>query len=244
VIASIDRSSPIPIYQQIKQILLTEIDRSEPSATSVPLTERELVERFKVSRAPVRQALKELADEGYFYRERAKGTFPVRRIQMNPPALGGFTRQLEEQGVPFESKVSEAKRLRPPAYVRDRLSLGIDDEVFSIIRRISVEGSPLSWLHIYLIVPDEFNPTAEELEASGSVFRLMGQHPEYALTQGEHSIWAAAASEEDAAALGVAVKDPVLVMETMMYTREGRLGAYRRVVHRAEDYKFVFTVSQ
>lgn len=42
------------------------------------MTEEALITCFHVSRAPVRQALKELGDEGYVYRERAKGTFRER----------------------------------------------------------------------------------------------------------------------------------------------------------------------
>jgi len=241
---AIERNSPVPLYEQIKQILVREIAELPAGAPAVPLTERELVQRFRVSRGSVRRALQELTDEGYIYRERAKGTFPVRRVHMSPPGLGGFMRFLEERGVPFESKVSIAGRKAPSPHLRERLELGPDEDVFEIQREITVEGELLTSVHMHMRVPDDFTATATDLEASGSVFTLLDPDPEYALTQGEHTIWATAARDADARALGIAIGDPILVMETTMYTRAGRISAVRRVVHRADDYKFAFTVSR
>jgi GntR family transcriptional regulator len=38
--------------------------------------------------------------------------------------------------------------------------------------------------------------------------------------------------------------DPVLVIETKLYTRNDRLIGWRRAVHRADDYKFSVTVNR
>ncbi|WP_157076758.1 GntR family transcriptional regulator, partial [Halalkalibacter krulwichiae] len=68
-ILTIDRTSPVPLYKQIKEILIAELRANMDGPLRPISTEEELVLRFHVSRAPVRQALKELADEGYVYRE-------------------------------------------------------------------------------------------------------------------------------------------------------------------------------
>lgn len=56
----LDRSSSVPFYSQIKQILLEDLKDSARAADLV-LTEDGLIKRFRVSRAPIRQALKELS---------------------------------------------------------------------------------------------------------------------------------------------------------------------------------------
>ena len=55
---TIDRQSPVPLYKQIKEILIKELQAAAIETGRPFSTEHELVERFHVSRAPVRQALK------------------------------------------------------------------------------------------------------------------------------------------------------------------------------------------
>lgn len=63
----LDSSSGVPLYRQIKDILRAEVAEGIADPRR-PMTEAQLLSRFEVSRAPIRQALKELADEGYVYR--------------------------------------------------------------------------------------------------------------------------------------------------------------------------------
>ncbi len=71
----IDRNSPIPIYYQLKQLIKRQIQsKALRSGDRLP-TERELCEQHRISRAPVRQALTALAQEGYIYRRAGAGTF-------------------------------------------------------------------------------------------------------------------------------------------------------------------------
>jgi multiple sugar transport system substrate-binding protein len=72
---TIDPSQPIPLYFQLKTLLLEEIiERRYDSESRLP-TEHELCERFKISRTPVSRALSELAEEGVILRHRRRGTF-------------------------------------------------------------------------------------------------------------------------------------------------------------------------
>src|SRR3954452_15298191 len=104
---AIDRSSSVPLYKQIKEILIEELQAADGETGRPFSTEHELVQRFHVSRAPVRQALKELVDDGYVYRERAKGTFPVQDLPVRPPGLelGGLVGYLRDQGLECNSKI-------------------------------------------------------------------------------------------------------------------------------------------
>jgi GntR family transcriptional regulator len=242
---NIDRSSGIPIYKQIKQILIEELQVSEP--TSRPFsTEQELCQRFHVSRAPVRQALKELANEGYVYRERAKGTFPVQGLPVRPPGLelGGLVDYFRKQGMEVNSQVLDVGRVQPPKNQRSILSLVQNNEVLRISRLIRFHEKPLVWTQTYLGVPADFQPDARELEEVGNVFFLLERDLGISLSRGEHQIWAASASLEEAQVLGVTLGDPILVIETTMYTRNDLLIGWRKAIHRAEDYKYSFTVNR
>jgi multiple sugar transport system substrate-binding protein len=72
---SVDPSQPIPIYFQLKTLLLEEILEGRYGAAGRLPTEHELCERFGISRTPVTRALSQLAEEGVILRHRRRGTF-------------------------------------------------------------------------------------------------------------------------------------------------------------------------
>jgi multiple sugar transport system substrate-binding protein len=73
---AIDPRQPIPLYFQLKTLLLEEIlsGRYHDPGDRLP-TEHELCERYRISRTPVSRALSELADEGVILRHRRRGSF-------------------------------------------------------------------------------------------------------------------------------------------------------------------------
>jgi ABC-type glycerol-3-phosphate transport system substrate-binding protein len=81
--ADLTRSRPIPVYYQLKSLLIEEILSGVYGTDGRLPTERELCERFGLSRTPVTRALTELAAEGVVVRRRRHGTF------VNPHRFGG-----------------------------------------------------------------------------------------------------------------------------------------------------------
>lgn len=72
---SIDPHRPIPLYFQLKTLLLEEILRGGYGPGARLPTEHELCDLYRISRTPVKRALSELADEGVVLRSRRRGTF-------------------------------------------------------------------------------------------------------------------------------------------------------------------------
>lgn len=78
----IDPALPVPIYQQLKTLIVDGIlERRYTSDDRLP-TEHELCELHGISRTPVNRALSELAGEGVILRHRRRGSF------VNPLWLG------------------------------------------------------------------------------------------------------------------------------------------------------------
>jgi multiple sugar transport system substrate-binding protein len=69
------REHPIPLYFQLKTMLVEDILSGRYGADSRLPTEHELCLRYGISRTPVTRALTELADEGVVVRQRRRGTF-------------------------------------------------------------------------------------------------------------------------------------------------------------------------
>jgi GntR family transcriptional regulator len=226
--------------------LIEELQASDGKTGHPFSTEHELVKRFHVSRAPVRQALKELANEGYVYRERAKGTFPVQEFPVRPPGLelGGLVGFLRDQGLDCNSKVLGVERVLPTEKLCATVDIESSNKVLSISRLILLKGKPLVCTKTYLFVPEDFQPHARELEEVNSVFVLLESERGIFISRGDHQICASGANREEAKILGIKNGDPVLVIETKLYTRNDQLIGWRRAVHRADEYKFSFTVNR
>lgn len=242
----LDLSSGVPLYRQIKDILRAEIVAGSADPQK-PMTEEQLLSRFDVSRAPIRQALKELAGEGYVYRRQGKGTFPVPGVRVHRPAdvrPGALHQYLFDSGLHPASKVSGVERVEPPARIRHRLGIEAHERLLHFTRLILVEDKPLVGASVYIRVPEEFNPTAAELEETGSAFELLERKFGITLDRAEHEAWAAAATADHAATLGVQEGSPLLVIETTFFTTGGLPAGWRYAVHQAEEFKYRFVTSR
>jgi multiple sugar transport system substrate-binding protein len=102
----IDPKQPIPLYLQLKTLLLEEMLLGRYGAGERLPTEHELCERYGISRTPITRALSELAEEGVILRHRRRGTF------VNPHWLTGRSDRAEIRVVvpdgPWESMVRTA----------------------------------------------------------------------------------------------------------------------------------------
>ena len=97
----LEKSTPIPLYFQLKQLLLEAIKRGDYAVDSLIPTEKELSEMFQISRTTVRQAITELVQEGWLYRIASKGTYVARsKIKQD------FIRRLE----PFNEQILRTGR--------------------------------------------------------------------------------------------------------------------------------------
>lgn len=71
----LDKSVPIPLYYQLKSILLNKIKTGVYQEGQCIPTEIQLAESLQISRSTVRQAVAELVQEGWLERKTSKGTF-------------------------------------------------------------------------------------------------------------------------------------------------------------------------
>ena len=71
----IDKSSPIPVYFQLKNDLVKKIAKGVWKPGECIASERELCEIYSVSRMTIRQAIGELVQEGVLTRLKGKGTY-------------------------------------------------------------------------------------------------------------------------------------------------------------------------
>lgn len=84
----IDRNSDIPLYLQVRNLLISRILDAEWQVGELLPSEQQLRLQLGISRGTLRQALAELEREGYVRREQGRGTFVIRgQVRQNIPDL-------------------------------------------------------------------------------------------------------------------------------------------------------------
>lgn len=141
-------------YVKVREFIRELINDGLAVGTTIP-SERELCERFGVSRMTVRQAVDALVVEGLLERVQGRGTFvaqPKVDLQLR---LTSFGDEMHRRGMTPGARVLEAERIAVPSQVAEVLELGAQDEVFCVRRVRLADGEPMSleeqWLPVRLV---------------------------------------------------------------------------------------------
>jgi GntR family transcriptional regulator len=137
----IDRESEIPFYYQLAASLFEALEVKRPAAGEPFPTERELMERFSVSRTVVRDALKLLVADGAIDRVKGLGSFvaPKRRALRPQGVIAILAENAERISLQFLDVTTQVPR---PAVSR-LLGLKRGTKVASAMSVVCCEGEPL-----------------------------------------------------------------------------------------------------
>lgn len=228
----------IPLYYQLEHILRAQIESGEVLPGQRIPTEQELGRDYQISRATVRQALAALVSEGLLYRKQGKGTFVTEKAQQTRAAkLTGFTEDLFHEGHRPEVQVMEMKRAPAPDRVAHQLHLAPGAEVVRFKRLRRVAGDILSVVVNYL--PPEFGEKITERDLmEHPMLRLLEDRMKVALGTVRHAVEAIKADAETASLLGINPLEPVLFIETLVRSADGRPVDLANTYFRADRYRY------
>lgn len=237
----IDRTSPVPLYYQLKQQILDKIERGEWKPGDLVPTEQELQDGFNLSRTTVRQALAELVMEGRLTRQRGRGTYVAQpKFQHDPLRHRGIGQYLLEQGLTPGWRVLEQRWVLAPAEVQLRLRLDEGARAYCIRRLRLADQEPIGYLVSY--VPEALAAHLDRaaLDQGGSTDYLKPL-PEMQNSCTERSLEAVAAGDPEAKLLRVRRGAPLLSIERLILSREGKPVEYLKALYRGDRMKYQIT---
>ena len=227
----LNRRSAVPLHHQFKRMLLNQIASGALPPGARLLTEREYAEQLGISLAPIRQALSDLAQQGYLERYKSRGTFVrERKIEQKITALSSFTDSMHQTGLPVELEVLRLERCRPSAAVAARLwPGGAKDvgaptrgarptamQVVALQRRCTVKGEPAALLFSYL--PAARFPGLERRDLTNrSLYHLLEEEYGCVMSRAESYIEVRPADDETAALLTVQGGAPLLCVDSVTW---------------------------
>src|SRR6266446_1532841 len=138
---TLERSNPLPLYYQLKEVLRQQIRAGHLAPHTAIPSEPELVTRYHVSRATVRQALTELVHEGLLYRQHGKGTFVCEpRVQQTLSELTSLSEDLKRRGKRPGGVLLINELVRGSEAIRQRFRLTVEEQMVRLERLRSADG--------------------------------------------------------------------------------------------------------
>lgn len=213
----LDQISGIPIYVQIRERILAQIQNNEIGMGDKLPTEEEMAHDLGVSRMTVRRAIEDLVDEGLLQRKRGIGTFVVaKKMTRHYTDLTSFYEEAMEQGLQPSSVVLSLKIIPATPEIAGYLNIKPGALVHQVKRLRLLNKEPIA-LHIAHI-PCHLIDTLDkgELE-SQSLYHIYNAH-RLPAQWAKQRIEAHIANEELAEYLDLEVGAPILYSARTTYT--------------------------
>ncbi|MGG1677767.1 GntR family transcriptional regulator [Neobacillus sp. NRS-1170] len=159
-----------PMYLQIKEVLKDRILHGVYAIhTNIP-SEPQLEEEFNVSKITVRNAIKELVQEGYLEKKSGKGTKVIANVSTAKLSKGKrFTELLVEEGHHITKKVLSIKRIELSA--ESELYSLFGEHCIQIERLYLLDNEP--YIHFsHYILSDMSEEEVEDVQI-GSLYRFL-----------------------------------------------------------------------
>ncbi len=235
----IDKSTPIPMYFQLKQIILDRITAGELKPGDMIPTELEFIELFDVSRTTVRQAIIELVKEGYLYRTKGKGTFVAKpKIKQDfMQKLEGFAAQMRRLNLTPRTEVLSMEVIPAPEWVAIGLNIYEGDQVIKMTRLRYADEEPVVIVDTYLTENCKFI-TESDLEKF-SLYSLLSRTPETRVVMVERQVEAVLPTEEDIKILRMPAGEAIQLVTTTGYNEEGTPVEYSISHYRGDKNQFI-----
>lgn len=214
-----DRTSFAPRYREIEQALRERIAALRPG-DRLP-SDADLCAEFGVSRMTARNAMERLVEEGLVIRDPGRGSFVA-----EPPShrradsLMSFSREMRRQGRVPSSRLLGCGSRDVGTQEAVELRLATGEPVVEVRRIRLADGRPIAIEQAVLAGRTAAAVLASDL-VDGSLHETL-MAAGFIPTKGQATIWAEAASDEDAALLEVPRGSPLLVERRVILDQRGR----------------------
>jgi GntR family transcriptional regulator len=238
-----EKGHPLPLYYRIKRDLLAAIEEGTLKAGDRVPSERELTERYGVSRMTARHALGTLEQEGFLQRVQGKGTF-VAPPKLEQPLVGlnSFTEDMRMRGLLPSTQVRSVTVEPAGERLGALLGLPAAEPAYRIERLRLANGEPMALETVYLSA--RLVPGLPDLDLTRSLYALLEERWGIRLAGAMQSLEAVLAGPEEAEVLHVLPGAPLLALTRISKNRAGDPIEYTRSLYRADRYRFTVSLTR
>ncbi len=229
---------------QLKELLVEEIREKKLKPHDQIPSERELCEKYNLSRTTVRLGINSAINEGLLYRIQGKGTFVAEpKIDQALVRLTGFEETILGRGLTPSMKVLDAKLVTADVHVTALLNLPFGADVASFKLLGIANGEPLALFYYH--IPAELGKDAMELiynyESNKDWFSFTRYYREYKQIDvgvAHQTFEAAVATAEQAELMNLSTGDALFKVTSIIFNRQEESMELRYAYYRGDRYKF------
>jgi len=242
---TIDPYNVLPKYYQLASILRQKIEDGEWEPRSPIPSERQLEILYNVSRTTTREAIDHLVRQGYLYREHGRGTFvSPQKLQKGLMELTSFSEDLVKRGIMPGQLILGLEWVVPPPKILQKLELPAGTEVLCIKRIRLGDQTPIGLQTSYLALERSKTITREELESSGSLYRILAEKFGIIPTEADETLEVTLATPEEASLLTIEPGSPLLLNERVLFSQTRTPVEYVKILYRGDRYRYYVRLSR
>lgn len=240
----INKYSSIPLYTQLKEMIISKIENGEYAENLKIPSEQEFCELYDISRPTVRQAIADLTNSGVLYKEKGKGTFVASsKSRVDIKNYSGFTDSILDSQLPGQRNILSAKTIQTSGCdrLKDIFNLPQGKEYdFAEIKFITTQNEQVLSLNKSYILLDSFPNIIEDVK---------GSKPSYDILRGKYPLIPAKTKscleviyteQEDARFIKVQPGQALIQIENVLYSKSGQVVEFIVSKFRADKCKFLY----
>lgn len=230
----LDFQSSIPLHYQVSQRLADEIVQ-EKYFEKIP-SERELMERFAVSRSTIREAINRLVQQGTLTKIHGKGTFISKGPPLHDwlPTLNSFTDVVKQMGMRPSAMLLHHGELTAASKIVSVLGM---KRVYTIERLRFANDLPVAIEQHYYGL-DVGHQLAQHDLNTAVIYELLEQTLHIPLREAEQTISSRVATATEAAHLTIPPQTCMLTVERILRDDTNRVVEYYKGIYRPDLYQF------
>lgn len=228
---------PEPLYEAIRDDIMTAIREKRLRPGGQIPTELELMEQYKVSRTTVRRAVRDLVENGTLIKRQGFGTF-VNAPQYTRHLFSfiSFTSDCLNNGLVPSTEVSPVECALPSEGVRSRLDMPDGEKVYKFhrLRFINAEPVMIEWNE----VPEHFGFIESETpETLGSLMHVFEKKHGIIAKHYNSILESTYATKQEARMLKTRANAPVIMIEGVCYSTDDKPMYYFKQIISSERCK-------
>jgi GntR family transcriptional regulator len=235
---TLDTESPVPLYYQLKQLLLAAMEHGQLKPGDILPTENQIQEKYDVSRTTVRKALSELEAEGKVSRYRGRGTFVAKpKVSHNPKEYPNLADHMMIQGMVAGWELISAEWILAPEDIAEQLRVNSNQRVFCL-KRLRLENSDPIGYHIAYVSPLFANIIDATAFTDGGSLRYLRNQQILETSYANRVIEAVPAGPDEARLLNVPRGAPLLKINRLIFNAEDQPVEAFQGLYRGDRFQY------